>query len=278
MLGFEITTMHLDGSIPVNADNCVDDETALDLALFKVIGLNRILSNGAVANWIQTICLWISCLIIAMEVVQLIGLYTTVEDLKRFSSLAVATVSGIIVGFEGIVLATKADRLRDVLDVALYRYTACVHRRPTIMRQTSALWSTLLRTWTMIIYSTFVVWITSPLFTDDVAKSMYNIMLIPGMSETAYKWKSVWVTIYATEVVTTMVKTIIVAMFDCYLFSVCFAFKAQFLTLAAGYATIGHQKLTLGRDLDSDKSTYYLLCLCYYQKPPSMLIIREFFY
>ncbi|CAI6361908.1 unnamed protein product [Macrosiphum euphorbiae] len=251
-----MTTMHLDGSIPVNADDCVDDETAVDLALFKVIGLNSILSRGAVARRIQTTCLWIACLIIAMQLVQVIGLYTTVKDLQRFSSLAVAAVSELMCGFMGFVLAAKADRLRDVLDVALYRYTACVHRMPTIMRLSSALVSTLLRTFTMVIYGTSVIWIISPLFTDDVAKSMYNIKWIPGMSESAYKWPPVWAAIYATEFVTIMVNGIFVAMFNCYLFSVCFVLRAQFLTLAAGYATIGHQKLTLRRDVDSDKNIH----------------------
>ncbi|CAI6361397.1 unnamed protein product [Macrosiphum euphorbiae] len=109
------------------------------------------------------------------------------------------------------------------------------------MRQSSALLSTVLRTWTIIMYGTFVIWIISPLFTDDVAKSMYNTKWIPDMSETTYKLPPVWAAIYATDFFTMMVNVIILAMFNCYPFSVCFVLRAQFLTLAAGYSMIGQK-------------------------------------
>ncbi|CAI6344477.1 unnamed protein product [Macrosiphum euphorbiae] len=261
------TTTPLPGAMPVSANECGDDETAVDLTLFKVIGLQRLLDPGSKGRRLRAMYKWIACLTLTIQLMQVVGLYTSVNDVQRFASLAVLAFNEITCSFKGILLVTNADRMRAVLDVAMYRYTTCGYRQPANMRLTSATVSTLLRTFTMIAYFMLVTWIVIPLFTgvdyvqiehsDGTAgayrKTIDNIWL-PGMSETVYNWPPVWATIYATEVVMLTVDAVIWVMFDCYLITVCFVLNAQFRTLAAGYETIGRQRLNLRRGVDSLKS------------------------
>ncbi|XP_060861890.1 uncharacterized protein LOC132938922 [Metopolophium dirhodum] len=262
-----MTTTPLPGPMPVNANECGDDDTAVDMTLFKVIGLHRMLDPGTTGRRLRAAYKCFAYLTVTVQLMQVAGLYASVNDLQRLASLAVVAFNALMCLFKGILMVTNADRMRAVLDVALYRYTTCGHRQPANMRLTSATASTLLRTFTVISYCTLVVWIISPLFTgvgcvqiehNDGTSGVYrktiDNMWLPGMSETVYNWPPVWATIYATEMVMMTVDMVIWIMFDCYLITVCFVLNAQFRTLAAGYETIGSQMLTLRRGVDFDKS------------------------
>lgn len=154
-----MTTTPLPEPMPVIANECDDGETAVDLTLFKVIGLHRMLDPGATGRRLRASYKWIAYLTVTIQLMQVVGLYASVNDLQRLASLALVAFNALMCLFKGILMVTNADRMRAMLDVALYRYTTCGHRQPANMRLTSATVSTLLRTFAVISYCTLVVWI-----------------------------------------------------------------------------------------------------------------------
>lgn len=232
-----------------------DDETAADLTLFKAIGLHHMLESGTAGRRFRAAYVWFTRLVVAVQLLQVAGLYASANDLRRFASMAVLAFNGLMCAFKGLVLANNADRLREVLDVARYRYTACGHRRPADMQRTGATVSALLRTFATVSYCTLAVWVVTPLLADvayvqivhrDGTAAAYRATIdntwLPGMSETVYNWPPVWAAIYAVEVIMLTANVFNWMMFDCYLLTVCFVLNAQFRTLAVGYATIGRQR------------------------------------
>jgi len=274
------------GVATLTSDDYGDDDTAVDLMLFKVLGLLRLLKPGAAVRRARTTYLWITYMAVVVQLTQVVGLYTSTNDMSRFASMAVLAFNGLMCTFKGIVLVSNADRLWSVLDLARYRFTTCAHRRPADMRLTGAVVSTLLRTFATISYCTLVLWVVTPLLTNNGAyvtivkqdgtpgayRATINNIWLPGMSEELYNWTPVWVTIFGIEIAMLAVNVVSWMMIDCYIITVCFIFNAQFRTLSAGYETIGDQTPpkgsgVLGRGPDdgpvanSGKSTIHLLII-----------------
>lgn len=236
----------LDGGI-------ADDGAVVDEPLFKAIGLYQLLhpAEGTRQRWYRTVYLCVLWLTFGLQCVQIVGLYFTLHDFRRFAYMTVLAVNGMMCVLKGYVLVTNADRLQAVLDVARYGFTTSGLRDPGALRRCRATLSKLLRTFVTISFSTLTVWTVTPLFMDSHVpiaqpdgtigyyRTTIDNLWLPGMSVSLYNSTPVWATIYLMEVYICFVNVISWSLFDCYMVTTCFVLNAQFRTIAAGYETLG---------------------------------------
>lgn len=255
-----------------------EDLTIVDNRLFKAICLHQILNpTHGVNRYYRITFLAITWLSFVVQSIQLVGLYFAVNDLQRFAFTTTVMSNCFLSLSKAYVLVTNVDRLRDGLEAARYEFTSCGFRDQRTVRRARAALSTIVRTFTVFSYVTCFIWALNPLSAigeflpltnadGTVSRyrvTIYNIWL--PVSVTVYNTTTVWALIYAVEVIVCFFNVISWLLFDSYVLTMCFTFKAHFRTLSASYATIGH--LDTFRSLTPHASgTYYrylVNCNCY---------------
>lgn len=230
-----------------------EELTIVDNRLFKAISLHQILNPTHGGNKYYRIALlaimWISLVVQSM---QLVGLYFAVNDLQRFVFTTTVVSNSFLSMSKAYVLVTNVDRLRDGLEAAQYEFTSCGSRDQRTVRRARAALSTIVRTFTVLSYVTCFMWAINPLSAigeflpvtnadGTVSRyrvTIYNVWL--PVPVTVYNTTAVWAVLYAVEVIVCFFNVISWLLFDSYVLTMCFTFKAHFSTLSASYATIGH--------------------------------------
>jgi len=202
-----------------------DAENALDLDLFKRIGLYQLLwpsAEGGGGRRYRTAILSVLRLTFGLQLVQTVRLYWALDDVQQFLFLASVLITGLMCVFKGYVMVTAADRLRRVLDAAGRAYTRSGRRDPSELRRCRRRLSVWLRAFVALSYGTLAFWNAAPWY----ARSDRS--------------PAVWTLVYLTESFVLTVNVFCWLLFDCYFVTVVFALRAQFLTVAAGYGHVGH--------------------------------------
>lgn len=226
-----------------------NDETAVDVKLFKTIGLYQLLRPSK-TGWYRTILRAILWLIFSVHIVQTIGLYFVLNDLERFMFMTVMILNSLMCLFKAYVMVTNADQLWSILDVARYAFTSCSSQNTSEMHRCGATVSVLLRIFTVISYSSLVVWIATPWFMEEYVSvinmdgtvsyhrtTIYNQWY--PVSDAVYNSPLVWTLIYTIEVAVCCTNVFSWSLFDCYVLTTCFFLKAHFHTLSAGCEGLG---------------------------------------
>ncbi|KAE9545231.1 hypothetical protein AGLY_000774 [Aphis glycines] len=230
-----------------------EESTIVDNKLFKAICLHQILNPTHGGNRYYRIAilaiLWMS---IVVQITQLVGLYYAVNDLQRFAFTTTVVSNSFLSLSKAYVLVTNVDRLRDGLEAARYEFTSCGSRDQRTVRRARAALSTIVRTFTVFSYVTCFFWILNPLSAigeflpltnADGTVSRYRVTIynywLP-VSVTVYNTTTVWALTYAVEMIVCFFNVNTWLLFDSYVLTMCFTFKAHFCTLSASYATIGH--------------------------------------
>ncbi|CAH1711324.1 unnamed protein product [Aphis gossypii] len=230
-----------------------EESTIVDNRLFKAICLHQILNPTHGSNRYYRIailaCIWMS---IVVQITQLVGLYYAVNDLQRFAFTTTVVVNSFLSLAKAYVLMANVDRLRDGLEAARYEFTSCGSRDQRTVRRARAALSTLVRTFTVFSYVTCFFWMLNPLSAigeflpltnADGTVSHYRVTIynywLP-VSATVYNTTTVWALTYAIEMTVCFFNVNTWLLFDSYVLTMCFTFKAHFRTLSASYATIGH--------------------------------------
>ncbi|XP_025409427.1 uncharacterized protein LOC112682880 [Sipha flava] len=233
-----------------------DDATVADLRLFRAIGLYQMLnpSDRRSGDRLRLAYRAGVALAFALQSVQIVGLFFTLNDLRRFAYMTVMVFNGLMCVLKGHVLVMKADQLWAVLDVARYRYTVCGARDPSALHRCRATLAVLLRTFAVLSFSTLIIWSTMPLFMDpyvpitkpDGTVGQYRTTIdnlwFPAMTESVYNYTPVWAFIYSMEVFICTFNVISWLLFDSCMVTMCFVLNAQFRTMAAGYESLGRHR------------------------------------
>lgn len=237
-----------------------DDDTMVDVKLFKTIGLYRLLRPSAVdgsGTRYRKFVLATVQLMFAVQCMQAVRLFLVVEDLQLFPYLLMIFSGTSPCAYKAYVLMTKGDRFWAVLDAARYGFMSCGHRDPSRLRRSRRALVTWLRPFVGLVVCTMTVWLLSPWFADDrVARvkldgtvgryrpSTYDFWY--PVPESVYNWTPVWSVVYAFESYILIANSTCFWLFDCFLITMCVALGAQFHTLSAAYETLGHRR-SLGR-------------------------------
>jgi len=190
---------------------------------------------------------------LSVQIIQSIGLYFAVNDLQRFAFTTTTLSHAFLCMTKDYVLLTHADKLRDSLEVARYEFTPCGARDQRMVRQTRAVLSTVLRTFTVLSWVTCFIWALGPLFMMDEYLQVTNIdgtvsryrvtifnMWLP-VSVAVYNATPIWSLIYMVEVIACLFTSFSWLLFDSYVVTMCVTFNAQLRTVSASCATIGHR-------------------------------------
>lgn len=231
-----------------------EDLTIVDNRLFKAIGLHQILNPTHGGNRYYRITLmaitWITFVVQSM---QLVGLYFAVNDIQRFAFTTTVVSNSVLSLSKAYVLVTNVDRLRDGLEAARYEFTSRGLRDQRTVRRARAVLSTVVRTFIVFSYVTCFIWALNPLSAigefvpvtnadGTVSRyrvTIYNIWL--PVPVTVYNTTTVWALIYTVELIVCFFNVSSWLLYDSYVLTMCFTFKAQFRTLSTSYATIGHR-------------------------------------
>lgn len=227
------------------------ETTAVDVSLFKAIGLHQLLWPGR-GRAFRNVVAALMAVSLAVLITQLAGLYVFSNDFQRFAFLSVVVVYSSMCLLKGRVLLVNADRLRGGLELAAYAFTSSGRRDPSRLRRCRALLGGLLRTFTAISYATLAVWLLAPWIVGGhatlirldgtVAEHRTNIFgLWVPVSEATYNSQPVWALIYATEVVMCTLNVVVWLLFDCYVMTMCYVLNAQFRAVADEYETLGRR-------------------------------------
>lgn len=211
--------------------------TAVDVGLFKAIGLYQLLRPGTRYRVAMRALLLLA---FALHSTQLFGLYFAAGDLQRFINIAALVVCGTLCVYKGHVMVANVDRIWDTLHVAGYEFVTCAGRDESELRRAGALVRVVLRAFVVISYQTLAIWTAVPWLTDDHdgtagARRMTINNLWTPLPVAVYNAPPVWAAVYATEVFLITVNVFCWALFDCYLVTMCFVLNAQFHTIAAAY-------------------------------------------
>lgn len=237
-------------------ETAADDVTVADLKLFRAIGLHQMLNPADRRSGYRLRLAYraVVALAFALQSVQIVGLFFTLNDLRRFAYMTVMVFNGLMCVLKGHVLVMNADRLWAVLDVARYRYTVCGARDPTALHRCRATLAVLLRTFAVLSFSTLIIWSTMPLFMDpyvpitkpDGTVGQYRTTIdnlwFPAMTESVYNYTPVWAFIYSMEVFICTFNVISWLLFDSCMVTISFVLHAQFRTMAAGYESLGRHR------------------------------------
>lgn len=253
-----------------------DDETAMDVKLFKTIGLYQLLCPSK-TGWYRTIIRAILWLIFSVHIVQMIGLYFVLNDLERFMFMTVMILNSLMCLFKAYVMVTNADQLWSILDVARYVFTSCSSQNTSEMHRCRATVSALLRVFTVISYSSLVVWITTPWFMEEYVSisnmdgtvsyhrtTIYNQWY--PVSDAVYNSPIAWTLIYTTEVAVCCTNVFSWSLFDCYVLTTCFFLKAHFNTLSTGCEGLGHDHQHMSSSPQRSAGSFLVIFLKWTQR------------
>lgn len=207
-------------------------ETVVDVNLFKRIGLYQLLrpseSDGDhdCGKQYRTAILVILCLTFGMQIVQSVRLYWALDDIQQFLFLASVLITGLMCILKGYVMVTNAKHLWSVLDVATYAFTTAGCQDPSILRQCRDTLSIWLHTFVVLSYCTLAFWNAAPWF---VGSAIYESPVI-------------WTLVYLMEAFILTVNVFCWLLFDCYFVTITFVLRAQLLTIAAGYESVGRRR------------------------------------
>lgn len=233
------------------------NETIVDVVLFKIIGLYRLLHKSSIKNgcwgtgdWYKTLLMGMVWLLFSLQTLQIIRLYLTVNDLQIFLSIGLTFIFSLISTFKGYVLLKNADRFLAMMDVTRYSFTLCSHRNSSYLRQYRNVLNLFFRSFFTFDLVTTIQWIIIPFFLRNSVPyvkldgtighyrpSVYNIWL--PLSESVYNWLPVWALIYAVETVSCVMNVLFSFMFDLYLVTICIALDAHLRIMTAAYAKLG---------------------------------------
>lgn len=234
-------------------DDC--HETAVDVNLFKVIGMYKILqpsSKCESGNRYRTfvlVGLWLSFVLLCLESVRLC---LAVKDFILFQYELMKHVNVMIGMFKGYSVVMNADILWDVLEAARYKFTSCGRQDPSILHQYRHSLKIWLRTFTMLFCSTGIAWVLAPWFINEYImlpkldgtvgyyrSSVYNLWY--PVTDSTYNWLPFWIVTYMYEALMIVIIVNIFLLFDIFFFTMCAILAAQFQTLTAAYETLGQQ-------------------------------------
>lgn len=236
-----------------HAANAEAVDTAADLPLFKAIGLYQLLNDDS-NGWYRTVFLALLRVAFTLQAVQVVGLYYVLHDFERFANMVVLVISGFMCLAKGYVLVTNVDRAQTTLHTARYAFTSCGRRDQDPLRRCGLALSRMLRTFTVISYTTLFIWILAPYFMDghvlitDADNTVHqyrmtiNNLWIP-VSASVFNRPPVWTLVYLVEGFMITINVFSWTLFDCYLITMCFVLNTQLYTLTIAYEQIGHQSL-----------------------------------
>ncbi|VVC25231.1 Olfactory receptor, insect [Cinara cedri] len=233
-----------------------DDDDAcksvVDVKLFKIIGLYQLLQpSGIHVKWYRKVLLGVLWITFGLQIVQIYGLYYAQNDLRRFSSMTLLVVYGLMCLYKGLVLVNHGDRIWSTLDLALYGFVSSGQRNPAKLDRCKHMLTLLLRMFIVCSYFTLVIWIIGPYFIEgslsitnlDGTVSNYRLTInnlwIP-VADYVYNMSAIWALLYLMESFILAINVFCWTIFDCYLLTMCFVLNAQFHTIAFVYETIGH--------------------------------------
>lgn len=252
-----------DNGSPDRTDSGEDDDdstgTVVDVKLFKAIGLYQLLcpAYGRSGRRYRAALLTILRIAFALQVTQLLGLYYAVNDLQRFTNMAVLVVCGMLCVFKGYVVITQGERMWAVLDAARYGFASPPRRgrrrQLAALRRCRTTLSVLLRGFVAFSYATLAVWLAVPFLMDahvpvaDVSGTVDRYRLninnlwvpVPG---SVYNAPAVWTMFYAVEAFLIVVNVFCWALFDCFMITACFVLNVQFRNVSAMYRTLGRHR------------------------------------
>lgn len=255
-----------------------EDLTIVDNRLFKAICLHQLLDPTNGSNRYYRLTFIVVMLVsLMLQITQLFGLYFAVNDLQRFAFSTTVISNAFLSLSKGYVIVTHADRLRASLEVARYEFTSCGVRDQSVVRRSRAVLSKVLHTFVVLSWFTCFVWALTPLFATDeylqvtnvdgtVSRyrvTIYNVWL--PVPVTVYNATPVWTLTYAVEVIVCYVNVFSWLLFDTYVVTMCFTFNAQFRTVSASCATIGHRDSSRSPSQHATGS-YLQQVNCYYHK------------
>ncbi|XP_029342048.1 uncharacterized protein LOC100572802 [Acyrthosiphon pisum] len=224
--GVDEMTIHQDNSSNERDYKCEDGGTAMDVKLFKAIGMYQLLHPvecGLNSDLCRKTAMMVVGLTVGLQLMQVFRLYLARHDIPMFANMAMLVVYGFMCLLKGYTLANHADRICITLEVARYAFTDCGRRDPSLMRRCRARLSTILRTFVGLSFGTLVVWLVMPWF---LASEYDGKPLI-------------WAVVYVVESIILTVNVFCWTSFDCYLVTMCFVFEAIFRTMSSGYEKVG---------------------------------------
>lgn len=235
----------------------VDNNTMVDVKLFKAIGLYQLLEpveRSGFSQRFRTAYLTVLWVTTGLLIMQSVRLYLTLGNLQTFVYSAMLITVGLNCIIKGYVMVTNANRLRSVLDVALYGFTLCGCRDQVEFNRYRDFLFTRLRVYAIFNFVTLIIWLSVPFFINEYMsftkmdgtvghyrQTILNFWI--PVSENTYNWIPVWTLIYTIESVISSMYIFSFILFDCYLITACMALSAQFRTLSAAYETLGPSSL-----------------------------------
>lgn len=237
-------------TVPALSENL----TIVDNKLFKAICLHQILDPTDGGNrYCRLVLMAFMSVSLGVQIVQLVGLYFAVSDLQRFAFTTTMVSYGFLCMTKGYILLMNADRLRDSLEVARYEFTSCSTRDQRMVRRSRAVLSTVLRTFAVFSWFTCIIWVLTPLFVmddylqvtnaDDTVSNYRVTIFNMWLPVPVYMYNStpIWSLVYMVEVVACLFTSFSWLLFDSYVVTMCVTFNAQFRSVSASCATIGHR-------------------------------------
>lgn len=229
------------------------DDTIMDIWLFKTIGLYRLLwhdgNGGAYRNRCRTVLLVFTAVMVTVYTLQIVGMYTVIDDFPRLMYIFLLIAVGYTCAFKAYLLYRRADLLRSALELAGYGFTSSGRRDPSEMIRCRDTLSQVLRVLASINYVTLAAWLVFPLFIQQsglaadkpavlYSDTVYNFWL--PRAEKAHDSTLGYVAIYTFEMAACAYNVIVWTMFDCHMMTMCFVLNSNFRTMAADYRTLGH--------------------------------------
>lgn len=234
----------------------MDNETVMDVKLFKFIGLLQVLkpavSTGCVfdGQWhrrVLRVIFWTMLLTIILNIGML---HKAFNDFQRFTYLIMIIFIYINTTITGYLFLAKSDRMWDVLDLTRFAFTSCGQRDSSRLADSRVKLSAILRTIVIIGLIVFLLRLSAPFIIQErlsvvqldgtikkYRRCIFNIWV--PLSDTMYNSLVVWPLVYAYELLLLVGSCVVWFMFVCYLMTACFALNAHFRTLAAGYEALG---------------------------------------
>ncbi|XP_025420352.1 odorant receptor 46a-like [Sipha flava] len=255
----------------VDEDDDGGGRTAMDVELFRVIGLMRLVrpARGRTDRWYRAAVAGLVRLAFVLQGTQVVGLYFALNDFQRFANMAVLLISGLMSLYKGHVLAANAARVWDTLRVTRFAYVTCSGRDAGRLRRTGDALRPLLRAFYVFSYLTLAMWISMPCFMHDrvpmaapdgtVAeyRMTVNNLWIP-VPPAVYNAPAVWAPVYAVEAFMVSANVFVWVLFDCYLITMCFVLNAQLRTMSAAYEKLGvHGPAGVRAEKNEMKLNYY---------------------
>lgn len=223
----------------VDTTNLVDS-TVMDVELFKTIGLYQMLYKSKNLRWYKTVfsrLLFMNFVILFIRIIPLL-LYV---ELALATYIISTTVMGLNTFYKGYLILKHRDSLRVMLNAARFNFTTCGLRHPDALILSRRNLCLILRIFSIIIYTILALFVMQP----NLIKNMF--------AQDHPYYTGFWTLMFVLDTIFHIINSCVLIMFDVYLVTMCFALSAQFKTIAAGYASLGH-----GRSSSLSPSPNYL--------------------